>query len=107
MRSSIRIHEFISNISSADSRDADEQSMVLQQRILAELQDAIRKTENHHINRTGRIVVHVRPRRFHLYGQLQVFTEVSDGEYRLNLPEDSWIISDRNLSSHEYFVEIE
>jgi hypothetical protein len=102
LKSSIRIHDCITTI----LKDQDEGKCAeLKYRILDELGGAIGKAVQR--ENGGKIIVHVHPRRFHLYGKLEVFSKTQHGEYRLNLPLESRIVSDRNLSAREYSVTAE
>ena len=79
----------------------------IKERVLKELHTAIRKSQPKNEYEARRVVVHVLPRRFQFYGRLGVFAEDTKGEYRLDLPVESWIISDRNLSRNEFSVQFE
>ena len=107
MKSSIRIGDCLYMFKETYGLEADERKRAVKEKILEELRTAIRRAGKEHTNGGGKIVVHVRPRRFQLYSRLQVFKEVSEGEYRLELPYESWIRSNRNLSRNELFVAIE
>jgi hypothetical protein len=104
--SSIRIGDCLRILIEAQGQKADKQERAVRETILEELRVAIRRTRDHD-HHGGRIVVQVPPRRFQLYGQLQVFKETPEGQYRLELPYESWIVSDRNLSPNELLVSIE
>ena len=98
MRSSIRIQDCLS--CTGTDEDAEAQRATLRERILKELYQAILKTEKRYGGSQGNITVYVSPRRFQLYGWLQVFREYMAGEYRLTLPVESRIVSDRNISKN-------
>lgn len=104
MRSSIRISECL--FCAGEDADAEEQKAALRQRILQELCRVVKKMRKTYSGQ-GKLVVHMFPRRFHLYGRLQVFTEAEEGGYRLDLPIESWVVSDRNLAQNEISVMIE
>jgi hypothetical protein len=105
MRSSIRIQDCLACI--RGDGGTEEQRAVLRERILRELHREILRLNNKRGGERGRIVVHMLPRRFQLYGQLRVFTESGEGGYRLALPVESWVVSDRNLPRNNVSVLIE
>ena len=106
-KSSISIDRCISSIRKANGLVADECAAAIKESILKELHSAICKTQLQRKSKTGKIVVHVLPRCFQFYGRLGAFMEDTNGEYRLDLPVESWIISDRNLSKNEFSVKLE
>jgi hypothetical protein len=107
MKSSISIDKCISSIRTTNGLEADERREAIRENILKELHAAICRARSQNQPRTGKIMVHVLPRRFQFYGSLDVFEAVSEGAYRLNLPYESWIKSDRNLSRNELSILIE
>jgi len=103
MISRIRISDCLSCIGESE----EGQRAALRECILRELHREILRLEKLHGSVKGRIVVRLRPRRFQLYGALRMFSASDEGKYRLDLPVESWAVSDRNLSSNEFSVIIE